>query len=97
MVFALGPQFASLSREVRFNSQQAVLIDVALIFPQILGEAVSDADAKLPRAIMEPCSNFVWIAYVSLVVYCVTSNLRGKKPDQIPFISSTAEYVIGPF
>lgn len=98
MAFALGPQlFGSLSREVRFNAQQAVLIDVAILLPTILGEAVADADADLPRAIMEPSSNFVWFAYVSLVAYCVASNLRGKKPDQIPFISGTAEYVIGPF
>jgi len=97
MVFALGPQFAQMSREVRFNSQQAILIDVALILPEILGDAVADADANLPRALMEPCSNFVFFYIASMVVYCVASNLRGKKPDQIPFISSTAEYVIGPF
>mmetsp|Transcript_12996 Transcript_12996/g.31659 ORF Transcript_12996/g.31659 Transcript_12996/m.31659 type:complete len:270 (+) Transcript_12996:180-989(+) len=97
MVFALGPQFASLSREVRFNAQQAVLVDVALILPELISDAVTDADAKIPRTLVEPCSNFVWIALFSVVIYSVASNLRGKKPDQIPWISGTAEYVIGPF
>lgn len=97
VAFALGPQFTNQSREVRFNAQQAVLIDVALIFPQLIGEAVAEADANLPRTVMEPCSNFVWIGYASMVVYCVASNLRGKKPDQIPFISGAADYAIGPF
>lgn len=87
----------SLSREVRFNAQQAVLIDAALILPTLIGDAVSDADANFPRALMEPCSNFVWFAYASMVIYCVASNLRGKKPDQIPFISGTADYMAGPF
>ena len=95
MLFALGPRFTNQSREVRFNAQQAVLIDVALIFPSLIGEAI--ADEHLPRALLEPATNFVWYAYVSAVVYCVLSNLRGKKPDQIPFISSAAEYAIGPF
>ncbi|KAL7553936.1 hypothetical protein ACHAWF_017303 [Thalassiosira exigua] len=97
VAFALGPQFAGKSREVRFNAQQAVLIDVLLIFPQLIGEAVAEADAKLPREVMEPCSNFVWIAHVSVVMYCVVSNLRGKMPDQIPFLSAAANFAIGPF
>lgn len=97
MIFALGPQFTGQSREVRFNAQQAILVDVALIFPQLLGEAVADAEANFPRAVMEPCSNFVWYFLVSSVVYSVTCNLRGKRPDQIPFISGAADYAIGPF
>lgn len=97
MIFALGPQFTGQSRAVRFNAQQAILIDVALIFPQILGEAVADAEANFPRALMEPCSNFVWYFIVSCLIYAVTSNLRGKRPDQIPFISGAADYAIGPF
>eukprot|EP00580_Thalassiosira_gravida_P014971 CAMPEP_0201664422 /NCGR_PEP_ID=MMETSP0494-20130426/5892_1 /ASSEMBLY_ACC=CAM_ASM_000839 /TAXON_ID=420259 /ORGANISM="Thalassiosira gravida, Strain GMp14c1" /LENGTH=179 /DNA_ID=CAMNT_0048143185 /DNA_START=155 /DNA_END=691 /DNA_ORIENTATION=+ len=60
VAFALGPRLTDQSREVRFNAQQAILIDVSLIIPQLLGGAVADADANLPRAVMEPCSNFVW-------------------------------------
>lgn len=97
MTFALAPQIFrdSLSREVRFNAQQAVLIDVALIFPTLIGEAIEGEN--VPRQLLEPSTNFVWIAYVSLVVYSVTSCIRGKKPNGIPFISSAAEYAVGPF
>ena len=97
MIFALAPQLLrdSLSREVRFNAQQAVLIDVALIFPTIIGESI--ADEKIPRELLEPATNFVFIGYVSLCIYSVTSCLTGKKPDQIPYISSAAEFSVGPF
>ena len=95
LIFALGPQLTGQSREVRFNAQQAVLIDVALIIPELISDGISDAN--LPRTLMEPCSNFVYYFYVSCVLYSVVSNLRGEKPDKIPFISSASEYVIGPF
>ena len=97
VLFSLGPHLTGQSREVRFNAQQAVLLDVALIFPNLIGEAVAEADADLPRAIMEPCSNFVWYALATALVYCVTSNLRGKVPNQIPFFSDVAEFAIGPY
>lgn len=97
IAFALGPQLTGQSREVRFNAQQAILIDIALIFPSLIGEAVAEADANLPRSIMEPSSNFVWYGMSYMVMYCVISNLRGKKPDQIPIISTAAEFSIGPF
>ena len=97
MVFALGPQLLrdSLSREVRFNAQQAIFIDLALIIPTLIGEAIEGE--SVPRQLLEPSTNFVWIAYVSLVMYSVTSCLRGRKPDQIPFISSAADMATGPF
>ena len=95
VIFALGPQFTNQSRSVRFNAQQAILIDVALIFPVLIGDAIEGE--SISRALVEPCTNFVWYAYMSGVIYCVVSCLRGRKPDGIPFISSTAEYAIGPF
>merc|ERR1711862_301699 len=96
LTFSLGTRFVgNLSREVRFNAQQAVLIDVALIFPQLLGEA--SEGLSLPRSLLEPSSNFIWIALWFTVTYCVSSNLRGKKPDEVPFISYLAEIAVGPF
>mmetsp|Transcript_27468 Transcript_27468/g.40294 ORF Transcript_27468/g.40294 Transcript_27468/m.40294 type:complete len:247 (-) Transcript_27468:1551-2291(-) len=97
MTFALGPQLLrdSLSREVRFNAQQAIFIDLLLIFPTLIGEAIEGETVS--RQLLEPSTNFVWIMYMSLVIYSVTSCLRGKKPDEIPFISSFAEMSTGPF
>jgi len=93
--FALGPRFTGQSRSVRFNAQQAVLMDVALIFPTIIGDSIEGENVA--RALVEPCTNFVWYAYVTGVFYCVICNLRGKKPDGIPFFSQAAEMAIGPF
>jgi hypothetical protein len=84
-----------LPRVLRFNAQQAILIDVALIIPQLFGEALAGED--IPRYLMEPATNLVYYSYMSMILYSITSNLRGKKPDSIPFISIGAETILGPF
>ena len=84
-----------MSRAVRFNAQQAALIDVALVFPELIGSAFEGED--IPRYIVEPCMNFVWYTYMALVLYSIYSNLKGKKPDQIPWISGYADIMVGPF
>jgi len=94
-IFALGPRLTNQSREVRFNAQQAIFLDIAILFPTLIGESL--ADANLPRAALEPAANFVWYAYISAVVYCVSSNLRGKIPNQIPWFSNAADTYTGPF
>jgi hypothetical protein len=87
-----------MHRNVRFSAQQAALLHVALILPELIGSSSSSASAgePIPRYIIEPCHNFVWYAYASAVIYCVYSNLRGKKPDQIPFLSAYSELMVGP-
>lgn len=95
LVLALGTtRNTSLSRSIRFNAQQAILIDIALIFPEILYSVTPD---NLPLLIVEPATNFVYYAYISAVLYSIISNLRGVKPNQIPIISDAAEMAIGPF
>lgn len=94
LLLSFGSRNPALPRSVRFNAQQAVLIDIALIFPEII-EAVSPGN--MPRFIVEPASNFVYYAYVSAVLYSIGSNLSGKKPNQIPWISEAAEMAVGPF
>ena len=96
IALTLGTRFnMDMPRTIRFSAQQAALIDVALIFPELIASAF-DED-PLPQYIAEPCANFVWYAYMTAVIYSVFSNLRGKKPDQIPFISQQAENMVGPF
>ena len=41
--------------------------------------------------------NFVWYAYMSMIVYSVTVNLRGEKPDGLPYLSGLADTMTGPF
>lgn len=96
VALTLGTRFKTdMSRNLRFSAQQAALVDVALLFPELIGSGFEQD--PVPRYIAEPCSNFVWYAYVSVVLYCIYSNLRGKKPDQIPFLSNSADLMVGPF
>jgi hypothetical protein len=86
----------SMSRGVRFNAQQAALIDVSLVVPELIGGAFSNDN--LPRSVLEPCSNFVYYTYMAAVLYSLYSNLvQGKKPTEIPYLSSWAEMAVGPF
>jgi hypothetical protein len=84
-----------MSRGLRFNAQQAALIDVSLIAPELVASAFQGED--IPRYLQEPCMNFVWYTYMAMVMYSIVSNLRGKKPDQIPWISDYSEMMVGPF
>ncbi len=96
VALTLGTRGATnISRGVRFSAQQAALIDAALVFPELIGSSFENED--LPSYVMEPCMNFVWYTYMAMVIYSIYSNLRGKKPDQIPYISGYAEMVVGPF
>jgi hypothetical protein len=98
IVLTIGTRFnTDIDRNVRFSAQQAALIDLALVFPELIGGQGTEGGDPLPRAIVEPCNNFIWYAYMAAVVYSVYSNLRGKKPDQIPWISGTSDLMVGPF
>lgn len=80
---------------VRFNAQQAALIDVTLVFPELIGSAFEGEE--LPRYIEAPCMNFVWYTYMAMVLYCIYSNVvLRKRPDQIPWISAYATTMTGP-
>lgn len=96
IALTLGTRFnMEMPRTLRFSAQQAALIDVALIFPELIASCFEED--PVPQYIAEPCANFVWYAYMTAVIYSVYMNLRGKKPDQIPFISQQAENMVGPF
>jgi Chloroplast import apparatus Tic20-like len=99
LLLTLGTRFQSetMSRNVRFNAQQAALIDVALILPQLVASSFQDDVNSLPRGLVEPCTNFVYYCYMTAILYSIYSNLNGKKPDQIPIISESAELMVGPF
>lgn len=84
-----------MNRNVRFNAQQAALIDVALVIPELVGSIFEGVD--VPRFLVEPASNFVYYCYMSAVLYSIfTIVVVRRKPDQIPFISSYSELMTGP-
>ncbi|GMH50036.1 hypothetical protein TrRE_jg7819 [Triparma retinervis] len=92
--FSFAARQPSLSRFIRFNIQQAILLDIALIFPSLFGGAANE----LPRYLVEPATNFVFYAFAASIVYCFFSNLAlGKEPNEIPVVSSAANQQLGPF
>ena len=96
MALTLGTRFnMDMSRNLRFSAQQAALIDLGLLLPELIA-ALFEED-PLPRSIVEPACTFVWYTYVSAVSYSLYNNVRGKKPDEIPFVSDFAEIMVGPF
>ena len=93
------------SRSVRFNMQQAVILDIALIFPSLLGQLVgfgvggggAGGSFFLPRVLVESGNNFIFYCLVASVGYALFSNATGKLPNGIPIVSEAAETQIGPF
>lgn len=75
-----------IPRPVRFNIQQALILDISLIFPGLLGQL----PIPIPAILANSGSNFVYLAIVGSVVYSVVSNVTGKVPDKIPVISEAA-------
>ena len=95
LVLSLGSRQFNMSRGVKFSAQQAVLIDVELVFPELIGGAFEGQ--RQFAFLMEPSSNFVFYFYMGACLYSIFSNLQGKKPDGIPIISNAANMAVGPY
>ena len=94
VAFSFAARQQGLSRYVRFNIQQAILLDIALIFPSLFGSAADN----LPRYLVEPTTNFVFYCFVASTGYALIWNLaKGEEPDQVPIISDAARQQLGPF
>ena len=91
LIFFIGLSVLSrnqnISRPVRFNIQQALILDIALIFPSLLGQLIP---IPMPGMIVNSGSNFVYLAMLGSVSYAFISNLSGNVPDKIPVISDAA-------
>ena len=85
-----------LNRLIRFNMQQAILVDIALIIPGLLGGL---ATYCLPNVLGIPISpdmvmqsstlTFLLISLV--IIYSCASSLAGVVPDKVPLISERVE------
>ena len=82
-----------LSRFVRFNIQQALLLDILLVIPGVLGSATR----MFPYDLQVIGTNFWFYLMVLVVGYSWAQVAQGKNPDQVPFISEAANLQIGPF
>ena len=84
-----------LNKLVRFNTQQAVFVDIALFVPSLLAAATgfiaSGAGFEVPAGVTELGSDAVFGAVVLAIAYASVSSALGITPDKIPFISQAVE------
>eukprot|EP00177_Eucheuma_denticulatum_P000144 GFKZ01000252.1.p1 GENE.GFKZ01000252.1~~GFKZ01000252.1.p1 ORF type:complete len:235 (+),score=17.47 GFKZ01000252.1:59-706(+) len=94
-LFLLVVRNTQVSRYIRFNTYQALVIDIALIFPQLFQGA--NLGSVIPPQVAEICSTAVFYAVAFAVVYAVVANARGRLPDEIPGVSDSVYQQLGPF
>nr|AUO68231.1 Tic20-like protein [Saccharina japonica] len=78
-----------VNKLVRFNMQQAINMDIALIVPGVLGALASvslgqDAYKLVPLA--EAGSDVVFVAMLAAVAYSVVTSSTGSFPNKLPLL-----------
>jgi len=85
----------SLNRLVRFNMQQAIYLDLALLVPGImvglLGAMGSGLGLPASEMVQEVLNDAVVLGTLATVAYASVSSLIGATPDQIPWVSNAAK------
>lgn len=81
----------SLNRLVRYNIQLAIFLDIALIFPGIIGVfaelGTKFLGVELSPAVADLASDVTFISFISVISYATISSLFGIEPDKIPIIT----------
>ena len=85
-ILSSSPQINKL---VRFNMQQAINLDIALILPGILGALTSASlgqDAYKLVPIAQAGSDVVFVALLVAVAYSVGASANGAFPNKLPLL-----------
>lgn len=84
-----------LNRLVRFNIQQAIFLDIALIIPGILGGVsgvlIPYLGLEVPPFVSIYASTFTFFLFSAAIIYSLVSSVSGITPDKIPFVSERVE------
>jgi len=84
-----------LNRLIRFNSQQAIFLDIALIFPGLIfgiaGSALPAIGVELPKIVTEVSSDATFVVVAIAIIYCTVSSLLGVEPNKLPYISQSVD------
>lgn len=85
----------SINRLIRYNMQQAILIDIALFFPGLLsllfGGLLSGANVQLPGSLSVISSDAIFVSLLVVLGYCTVSSLLGQEPNKVPLISKAVD------
>jgi len=84
---------SNISRYIRFNTYQALLLDIALLIPQLFSSF--RLGSGFPAHIGELASSTVFYAILLAVGYAVATVARGQLPDQIPAVSESVNNQLG--
>lgn len=95
LLFIFVVRNTNISRYIRFNTYQALILDIALILPQLF-EGVNSG-GFIPASIVEVCSTAVFYAIAFAIIYAVVTNAKGQIPDEIPGVSASVYQQMGPF
>jgi hypothetical protein len=97
LVLFIGLSFftrnTNLSRFVRFNIQQALLLDIVLIIPSFF----SAFTGIFPADLQAMGTNFWFYLWVLVVSYSWFNIAQGRTPDNVPILSEAASAQVGPF
>mmetsp|Transcript_50360 Transcript_50360/g.128157 ORF Transcript_50360/g.128157 Transcript_50360/m.128157 type:complete len:468 (-) Transcript_50360:125-1528(-) len=91
LLFVTLAQNKELPRLLRFNLEQAVLLDVALVVPNLLVVGAIQAGAPDVGIVV---GGVFFVALLFVVAYCWSCSSTGEEPDGIPFISDTTKNVV---
>ena len=84
----------SINRQIRFNMQQAIYLDIALFVPSLIatlnGLVLGGIGVEVPEVVSQLGSDAVFVTLLAGIGYSVASSLLGITPDKIPFISKAA-------
>jgi len=84
-----------LNRLVRFNIQQAIFIDIALIVPGIIGGISSILlpyiGVEIPPMVPVYASTLTFFIFSAAIIYSLVCSIAGITPDKLPLISERVE------
>jgi Chloroplast import apparatus Tic20-like len=89
LYFAVVRNPSSFSRYVRFNTMQAIALDVLLIFPDLLDRSFVPRDG-VGMGIMQSLDSTVFFFLLISLVYGSTACLLGQVP-RLPFVADAAD------
>ncbi len=91
LLLTLVVRNSNISRFIRFNTMQAILMDILLIVGQlILNLVIEPIFANSLVLVLETLLNVVVLGILAAVIYCVSQTLLGRRPE-IPTLSEAVD------
>lgn len=92
----VGAANQELPALLRYNLRQAILLDIALVIPNIIvGSGMFPLDIDLPTNEMVVFSMVVFLPLLGTILYSALCSLSGSAPRFIPYFSEAAEKSMG--